>query len=91
MSTERDIIIERLEQKLASRDKELEKMHDQLRESILADMDLRLADKLKLRESTLDEIRLKFGEKISELIEMNRSLRDSVIEQQNSEKAWHVG
>jgi hypothetical protein len=35
MSTERDIIIERLEQKLAARDKEIADMQESLRESII--------------------------------------------------------
>ncbi len=78
MSTERDIIIERLEQKLAARDAEIEKIQDTLRESIITEMEKRFADKIKLRESTLDEIRLKFGEKVNEILEMNKSLRDSV-------------
>ncbi len=78
MSTERDIIIERLEQKLAARDVEIEKIQDTLRESIIAEMEKRFGDKIKLRESTLDEIRLKFGEKVNEILEMNKSLRDSM-------------
>lgn len=85
MSTERDIIIERLEQKLAVRDKEIEKNQETLRESILAEMEKRFTDKIKLRESTLDEIRMKFGEKVNEILEMNKSLRDSVLEQRKSE------
>lgn len=84
MSTERDIIIERLEQKLAARDKEFAQMQESLRESIIMEMEKRFTDKVKLRESTLDEIRKKFGEKINEIIEMNRSLRDSLLEQQKS-------
>lgn len=84
MSTERDIIIERLEQKLAARDKEIADMQESLRESIIMEMEKRFTDKVKLRESTLDEIRIKFGEKINEIIEMNRSLRDSLVEQQKS-------
>ncbi|MDO9097129.1 MAG: hypothetical protein Q7U60_03285 [Candidatus Methanoperedens sp.] len=85
MSTERDIIIERLEQKLAARDNEITKMQESLRESIILEMEKRFADKLKLRESTVDEIGKKFGEKINELLEMNRSLRDSLLEQRKSE------
>ncbi|KCZ73022.1 hypothetical protein ANME2D_00081 [Candidatus Methanoperedens nitroreducens] len=85
MSTERDIIIERLEQKLAARDKEIEKMQESLKESILIEMEKRFADKIKLRESTLDEIRVKFGEKINEIIEMNKSLRNSILEQKKPE------
>jgi len=85
MSTERDIIIERLEQKLAARDKEISQIQESLRESILIEMEKRFTDKIKLRESTLDEIRIKFGEKIKEIIEMNRSLRDSLLEQRKSE------
>ncbi|MDD5473876.1 MAG: hypothetical protein PHU34_06975 [Candidatus Methanoperedens sp.] len=82
MSTERDIIIERLEQKLAARDKEFTQMQESLRESIINEMEKRFTDKIKLRESTLDEISKKFGEKINEIIEMNKSLRDSLLEQQ---------
>ena len=54
MSTERDIIIERLEQKLAAKDNEIAKMQESLRESIIAEMEKRFADMLKLRESTID-------------------------------------
>jgi hypothetical protein len=84
MSTERDIIIERLEQKLAARDKEIAEMQEKLRESILIEMEKRFADKIKLRESTLDELRMKFTEKVNEIVEMNKSLRDSILEQQKS-------
>ncbi len=84
MSTERDIIIERLEQKLAARDKEIAQMQESLRESIIMEMEKRFTDKIKLRESTLDELRMKFSEKINEIIEMNKSLRDSLLEQQKS-------
>lgn len=84
MSTERDIIIERLEQKLAARDKENAEMQEKLRESILIEMERRFADKIKLRESTLDELRMKFTEKVNEIVEMNKSLRDSILEQQKS-------
>ncbi|HEY9205320.1 MAG TPA: hypothetical protein VIO58_05315 [Candidatus Methanoperedens sp.] len=85
MSTERDIIIERLEQKLAARDKEFAQMQEALRESVIKEMEKRFADKLKLRESTLDEIKVKFTEKVNEIIEMNKSLRDSLVEQRKSE------
>jgi hypothetical protein len=85
MSTERDIIIERLEQKLAARDKEFAQMQESLRESIINEMEKRFGEKLKLRESTVDEIRMKFGEKINEIVEMNKSLRDSLLEQRKSE------
>jgi len=85
MSTERDIIIERLEQKLASRDKEIEKMVESLRESIITEMEKRFSDKIKLRESTLDEVRMKFGEKVNEIIDMNKSLRDSILQQRKLE------
>jgi len=78
MSTERDIIIERLEQKLVARDAEFAKMQDTFRDSIIAEMEKRFADKIKLRESTLDDIRIKFGEKVNEILEMNKSLRDSM-------------
>jgi len=84
MSNERDIIIERLEQKLAARDKEIEKMQESLKESIIIEMEKRFTDKLKLRESTLDDIKVKFGEKINEIIEMNKSLRDSLLEQRKA-------
>jgi hypothetical protein len=85
MSTERDIIIERLEQKLAARDKEFTQMQEALRESIVIDMEKRFTDKIKLRESTLEDMRTKFGEKINEIIQMNKSLRDSVMEKKNTE------
>lgn len=62
MSNERDIIIERLEQKLAARDKEIAKMQESLRESIVEEMEKRFAEKIKLRESTLDELRMKLPE-----------------------------
>ena len=86
MSTERDIIIERLEQKLAARDKEIEKVQESLRESILTEIEKRFADKIKLRESTINEIRTKFGENVNEILEMNKSLRDSMLEQQKSQE-----
>lgn len=85
MSTERDIIIERLEQKLAARDNEIAQMQESLRESIIMEMEKRFTDKIKLRESTLDDLRMKFGEKINEIIEMNKSLRDSLLVQRKSE------
>jgi len=87
MSTERDIIIERLEQKLAARDKEFEKMQESLKADILAEMEKRFADKVKLRESTLEEFKVKFNDKVKEIIDMNKSLRDSVLEQRKSEAA----
>lgn len=85
MSTERDIIIERLEQKLAVRDKEFAQMQESLKESILVEMEKRFTDKIKLRESTLEDIKAKFSEKIKEIIEMNKSLRDSLLEERKSE------
>ena len=85
MSTERDIIIERLEQKLAARDKEFTQMQEALKESIIIEMEKRFTDKIKLRESTLEDIRAKFGEKINEIIQMNKSLRDSVLGQKKTE------
>jgi hypothetical protein len=85
MSTERDIIIERLEQKLAARDKEIAQIQDTLRESILIEMEKRFLDKIKLRESTLEDLRTKFGEKINEIIQMNKTLRDSVLGQKKTE------
>jgi hypothetical protein len=85
MSTERDIIIERLEQKLAARDKEFAQMQESLRESILIEMEKRFSDKIKLRESTLEDMRFKFGEKINEIIQMNKSLRDSIMEKKKTE------
>ncbi len=80
MSTERDIIIERLEQKLAAKDKEIAQMQESLRESIIMEVEKRIADKVKLRESTLDELTTKFNE----ILVMNKSLRDSILEQQKS-------
>lgn len=85
MSTERDIIIERLEQKLAARDNDFAQMQESLRESIINEMEKRFGEKVKLRESTVDEIKMKFGEKINEIVEMNKSLRDSLLEQRKSE------
>jgi hypothetical protein len=85
MSTERDIIIERLEQKLAARDKEFAQMQETLRESIVIEMEKRFSDKIKLRESTLEDMRSKFGEKINEIIQMNKSLRDSIMEKKKTE------
>lgn len=85
MSTERDIIIERLEQKLAARDKEFAQMQETLRESIVIEMEKRFSDKIKLRESTLEDMRSKFGEKINEIIQMNKSLRDSIMEKKSTE------
>lgn len=85
MSTERDIIIERLEQKLAARDKEFTQMQETLRESIITEMEKRFSDKIKLRESTLEDMRAKFGEKINEILEMNKSLRDSIMEKKKTE------
>lgn len=85
MTTERDIIIERLEQKLAARDKEIEKLQESLRDSIIAEMDKKFNEKVKLREATLDDVRMKFNEKVNEIIEMNKSLRDSIVEQRKTE------
>jgi hypothetical protein len=85
MSTERDIIIERLEQKLTARDKEFAQIQESLKESILVEMEKRFTDKIKLRESTLEEIKVKFSEKVKEIIEMNKSLRDSLVEERKSE------
>ncbi len=85
MSTERDIIIERLEQKLAARDKEFAEGQESLKESILVEMEKRFTDKIKLRESTLEDIKVKFSEKIKEIIEMNKSLRTSLVEERKSE------
>ena len=42
-------------------------------------------DKIKLRESTLEDLRTKFGEKINEIIQMNKTLRDSVLGQKKTE------
>ncbi|PWB55360.1 MAG: hypothetical protein C3F06_02750 [Candidatus Methanoperedenaceae archaeon] len=85
MSTERDIIIERLEQKLAARDKEFAQMQETLRESIVIEMEKRFSDKIKLRESTLEDMRSKFGEKINEIIQMNKSLKDAIMEKKKTE------
>ncbi len=79
MSTERDIIIERLEQKLAARDKEFAQIQESLKDSILTEMEKRFTDKIKLRESTPEDT------KVKEIIEMNKSLRDSLVEQRKSE------
>lgn len=84
MNTERDIIIERLEQRLAARDKQMEEMKDELRESVIEEIEKRFSDKIRLRESTLDDIRTKFGEKVNEIIEMNKSLRDSILDEQRA-------
>jgi len=85
MSTERDIIIERLEQKLAARDKEFAEKQESLKESILVEMEKRFTDKIKLRESTLEDIKVKFSEKVKEIIEINKSLRDSLVDERKSE------
>ena len=85
MSTERDIIIERLEQKLAARDKEFAQMQETLRESIVIEMEKRFSDKIKLRESTLEDMRSKFGEKINEIIQMNKSIKDAIMETKKTE------
>jgi hypothetical protein len=77
MTIERDIIIERLEQKLTARDAEIQKMHDSLKESVINEIEKKFTDKMKVRESTLDEIRIKFGEKVNQILEMNKSLQDS--------------
>ncbi|MFH1323260.1 MAG: hypothetical protein ABIH80_05475 [Methanobacteriota archaeon] len=69
MSTERDIIIERLEQKLAAKDREFEQMQESLRETIFEEIETRFADKLKLRESTIDEIKIKLGQKVNDIAE----------------------
>ncbi|MDP3106287.1 MAG: hypothetical protein Q8M95_16970 [Candidatus Methanoperedens sp.] len=84
MSAERDIIIERIEQKLAAKDREFEQMQESLRETIFAEIEKRFADKINLRESTLDDIRMKFSDKVNEILEMNKSLRDSVLEQRTA-------
>jgi hypothetical protein len=48
-------------------------------------MEKRFLDKIKLRESTLEDLRTKFGEKINEIIQMNKTLRDSVLGQKKTE------
>ncbi len=55
MSTERDIIIERLEQKLSAKNREFEQMQESLRETIIEEIEKRFSDKLKLRISTIEE------------------------------------
>ncbi len=55
MSTERDIIIERLEQKLAARDKEIAQMQESLRESIIMEVEKRFTDKIKVRDSLFEQ------------------------------------
>lgn len=84
MTTERDIIIERLEQKLAARDKEIEEMKDELRDSVIQEMEKRFSDKLRLRESAFDDTRTRFGEKVNEIMEMNKAIRDSVLVEQKA-------
>lgn len=84
MSAERDIIIERLEAKLAAKDREFEQMQESMRETIIEEIENKFAEKLKLRESTIDDIKTRFAEKVNEIFEMNKSLRDSVLEQQSS-------
>lgn len=79
MSTERDIIIERLEQKLAERDRQIAEMQDSLKESVLAEIEKRFVDKIKLREATLEDVRMKFSEKVAEITEMNKTMRDSLL------------
>jgi len=81
MSTERDIIIERLEQKLDERDKQILELQDSLKESILAEVEKQFEEKIKLREATLEDVRIKFSEKVAEITEMNISLRDSLLGQ----------
>ena len=80
MSTERDIIIERLEQKLDERDKQILEMQNSLKESIVAEIEKQFEEKIKLRESTLEDVRMKFSEKVAEITDMNVSLRDSLLE-----------
>lgn len=84
MSTERDIIIKRLEKKLDERDKQILEMQDSLKESIFTEFEKQFEDKIKLREATLEEVRMKFSEKVAEITEMNKSLRDSLLEQVNA-------
>jgi hypothetical protein len=66
MSTERDIIIERLEQKLAARDKEYSQMQESLRESILMEMEKRFSDTIRECENRMDRLERR-------LIELNSS------------------
>ena len=56
-----------------------------MKESILVEMEKRFTDKIKLRESTLEDIKVKFSEKIKEIIEMNKSLGTSLLEERKSE------
>jgi hypothetical protein len=79
MSTERDIIIKRLEQKLEERDKQIAEMRPSLKESVIAEIETRFEDKIRLREATLKDVRLKFSEKVNEITEMNKSLRESLL------------
>lgn len=79
MSTERDIIIKRLEQKLEERDKQIAEMKASLKESVLAEIEARFEEKIRLREATLKDVKLKFSEKVNEITEMNKSLRDSLL------------
>jgi len=80
MSTERDIIIERLEQKLAARDKEMAQMHESLRESIIREMERRFADRIK----AVDETRMDRLE--HRLIELN-SAYDGVMKELLDQKS----
>ncbi len=73
MTTERDIIIERLEQKLAARDKEITQMQENMREFITQEMDKRLSDTLKLRDSTLDDLGEKFSNRINETLHQSET------------------
>jgi hypothetical protein len=69
MSAERDIIIERLEQKLAAKDREFEQMQKSLRDTIIEEIEKRFEDKLKLREATIDDIKMKLGQKVNDITE----------------------
>lgn len=80
MSTERDIIIERLEQKLAARDKEMAQMQESLRESIIREMERRFADRIK----PIDETRMDRLE--HRLIELN-SAYDGVMKELLDQKS----
>ncbi len=71
MSSERDIIIERLEQKLAAKDREFEQMQKSLRETIIEEIEKRFFDKLKYsvleQQNTRSDIEKQTEERINRL------------------------
>ncbi len=73
MTTERDIIIERLEQKLASRDKEIVQMQQSLRESIIAEISKKFSE--KINESI--EMNKSFRDSILEQRKMEAAIHEA--------------